>query len=93
MRAETRPEQLKHDLEDARAAIRGMRDEIKVRIHLAGMDLKDEYAKLEPRLFDLEKIAEAVSGATLKAAKDLKADFRRLRDRLDTLHKQQQLKH
>ncbi len=93
MRTETRPEQLKHDLEDLRASMRGLRDEIKVRIHLAGMDLKDEFAKLEPRLNEAEKYAEAVSEATVRAAKDLKNDFVKLRDRLEGLRKQQQLKH
>lgn len=41
--------------------VRRMADEIRVRIHLAGLEAKDAWAKLEPKLHELEQKAK---GAT-----------------------------
>jgi hypothetical protein len=38
--------------------VRRMADEIRVRIHLAGLEAKDAWAKLEPKLHELEHKAE-----------------------------------
>ncbi|HWB74933.1 MAG TPA: hypothetical protein VG755_08250 [Nannocystaceae bacterium] len=38
--------------------LRRMADEIRVRIHLAGLEAKDAWAKLEPRLRELEHKVE-----------------------------------
>ena len=42
--------QLKADLEE----LKRMRDEIKVKLHLAGKDAKDKWHELEPKLEELE---------------------------------------
>lgn len=42
--------QLKADLED----LKRMRDEIKLKLHLAGKDAKDRWHELEPKLEELE---------------------------------------
>ena len=39
--------------------LRRMADEIRVRIHLAGMEAKDAWGKLEPRLHEYEQKAVA----------------------------------
>lgn len=67
--------------------LRSLRDEIKVKLHLAEMDVKDTWSqKLEPRLRELENRAEGAadkSWAELKdAAQDLKARFNKLRKNL-----------
>jgi hypothetical protein len=37
-------------------------DEIRVRIHLAGMEAKDAWAKLEPKVTDFQSKLEKVAG-------------------------------
>lgn len=45
-----------------RQQLRQMADEVRVRVHLAGMEAKDRWAKLEPRLQAYEKKAEGAVG-------------------------------
>ncbi|MCB9707023.1 MAG: hypothetical protein H6711_34600 [Myxococcales bacterium] len=66
--------------------LRTMRDEIKLKLHLAGMDAKQAWEALEPRLGELEKQASEVSEATVeaaqKAAGELQSAFAELRKKL-----------
>jgi hypothetical protein len=68
------------------ADLEQMRDEIRVKLHLAGMDAKDSWRDLEPKLDKLEADVatggENIADATLAFAQDLKQAFRKLRDRL-----------
>ena len=82
----------KQDLEKARSTLRELRDEIKVYAHLATMDLKDEWAKLEPKLQEAEKYADAVSDAAVESAKSLQKSAVRLRDKLRALKGQHDLR-
>jgi len=70
----------------AMADLREMRDEIRLKLHLAGMDAKDAFRKLEPRLTRLEsevsKGGDAVADALQTTAKELRASLRKLRDQL-----------
>lgn len=59
-------------------------DEIRVRIHLAGMEAKDAWTKLEPRVKELER---KLGHATDRAAAELDEVGRALRHELDRLHK------
>jgi hypothetical protein len=59
-------------------------DEIRVRIHLAGMEAKDAWTKLEPRVKELER---KLGHATDRAAAELDEVGRTLRHELDRLHK------
>jgi hypothetical protein len=53
--------ELKKELEKGLTRLQSLRDEVRVRLHLAGMDLKDQWNKLEPHLEDVEKKAEEAS--------------------------------
>ncbi len=68
--------------------LKELRDEILLKLHLAGMDAKKQWEELEPKLHDLEgklergteKVAEVAGGLV----DDLAGAFRRLRDDLVT---------
>ncbi len=47
--------ELKDELQKGLEHLKSLRDEVRVRLHLAGMDAKDEWNKLEPHLFDVEQ--------------------------------------
>lgn len=85
MKPETRAQKLKKDARDVRQVLRGLRDEIRVQAHLAGMDLKKEWEKLEPRLNEAEQMVDAISSASVAAAHDLERRARKLRDQLKAL--------
>jgi hypothetical protein len=53
--------ELKKELEKGVTRLQTLRDEVRVRLHLAGMDLKDQWNKLEPHLEQVEKKAEDAS--------------------------------
>ena len=55
MSAEEADKSLKQDIEDTRQDLKRMADEIKVKLHLAGMDAKDAWDEIQPRLEDFEK--------------------------------------
>jgi len=66
--------------------LKEIRDEIKLKLHLAGMDAKKQWQALEPRLADLERRFERGTDKVAEAAVDLideLADaFKSFRDRL-----------
>ncbi|AUX25292.1 hypothetical protein SOCEGT47_058360 [Sorangium cellulosum] len=62
---------LKSDLQKSLEALQTLRDEIRVRLHLAGMEAKDAWGKLEPTLLDAEKLAEDVSETSRNALRDI----------------------
>ncbi|MFT3836960.1 MAG: hypothetical protein QM723_08180 [Myxococcaceae bacterium] len=80
------------DLETVKGALRELRDEIKVYAHLATMDLKDEWVKLEPKLQEAEKYADAVGDAAVEAAKSVQHSAMKLRDKLKALGGQHELR-
>lgn len=82
----------KDDLETLKGALRELRDEIKVHAHLATMDLKDEWAKLEPKMQEAEKYADAVGDAAVDAAKMLQHSAAKLRDKLKVLGAQHEVR-
>jgi hypothetical protein len=53
--------ELKKELEKGLTKLQSLRDEVRVRLHLAGMDLKDQWNKLEPQLDQVEKKAQEAS--------------------------------
>jgi hypothetical protein len=56
--------ELKMELKKSLSDLQTLRDEVRVRLHLASMDLKDQWNKLEPYLADVEQKASDVSEAS-----------------------------
>ena len=56
-----------------------LRDELRLKMHLASMDLKTEWEKLEPQV---DKVWREVSDASTSAAEDLKKRFLELKEKL-----------
>ncbi len=77
-------EGLKHELEMTLDEVRKLAGEIRVQLHLAGMDAKDKWNReLEPKLFSLEKNMEReISDATHEGLRDLRKAFRDFRESL-----------
>ncbi len=49
------------------------RDELQVKLHLAKLDVSEEWEKLEKKLAKLESKARELGGATVEASKDIGA--------------------
>ncbi|MBT8452602.1 MAG: hypothetical protein KJO40_11590 [Deltaproteobacteria bacterium] len=70
MSAEEADKTLKQDLEATRDDLKRAADEIKLKLHLAGMDAKDAWDEIQPRIADFEQRFDAKAdevGEELKA--------------------------
>ena len=54
-------DQEKSKFEVFRDDLRQMAEEIRLKVHLAGMDARDTWAKIEPKLHQFEQEAEKIS--------------------------------
>jgi hypothetical protein len=72
-------QQTHQDVAALKTELKTLRDEINLKVHLAGMDLRDEWRKLEPQA---EKAWKELSETTLEAAKDVKARIQKLQAQL-----------
>jgi hypothetical protein len=70
---------LKKQIQDRFDSMRTLRDEIKVRLHLASMDAKKDWQKIEPQLFEIEKTADDFTQATCDAVDDAVKRLSRIR--------------
>lgn len=77
--------EIREQFEDVRDELEKLAGEIKLKIHLAGMDAKDTWNRLEPKLHDLEQRAERASEKVTHELKDMAQD---LRDRLRRLRQE-----
>lgn len=77
---------LRHELDDTLDELRTLRDEIRLQIHLGGMEAKTRWDRdLEPKLFSMEKRVEReVNEATHVALAELRENFRKFRDALNS---------
>lgn len=74
---------IKEQINDALAELETVTDEIRVRLHLAGMDANDVWSmELEPRLLEARKHAHEATIASKAAIKDTIAAFRGFQSRL-----------
>jgi hypothetical protein len=74
---------LKAELEKSAATLRALRDEVRVQIHLGGLDVKDAWRELEPRLETaLGRAATEVSDASRTVVAEVTASLRSLRESL-----------
>lgn len=76
-------EQLKRDIKGGLDDLATLRDEIRLKVHLAGMEIKDEWRKLEPQLLEVEQAASKVTEATRTALHDAVTKLKALRDRMN----------
>ena len=74
--------ELKNEIEKGLSQLQTLRDEIRVKLHLGGMDVKDEWNKIEPYVLDAEKKASEVSEATKTAVQDAVGKLKKLRSSL-----------
>ena len=75
MSADEADKTLKQDLEDTRNDLRRAADEIKLKLHLAGMDAKDAWEDVQPRLSDFEQRFDAKAGEVSDELKALGNDI------------------
>lgn len=77
-------DRLSGELKTAYGELRTLAEEIRVQLHLAGMDAKDAWNRdLEPRLYSLEQRVESeVSSATQQAVHELREAMSSFRARL-----------
>lgn len=68
---------LEKEIQTGIAHLQQLRDEIRLKLHLAGMDAKDAWAKLEPKVHEAEQLAHEASEATKHAVEDV---LRRVRE-------------
>ena len=73
---------LKNEMKKGVDLLKTLRDEIKVKLHLAGMDAKDQWAKLEPELSKVELAAEHATHASKKLVDEALTKLKSLRDSL-----------
>jgi len=59
--------------------LKRIRDEIKLKIHLAAMDVRDAFEKMEPKLKDLER---QVANAGAAASREVEAAIQKAKDAL-----------
>lgn len=63
--------ELEKDIRTGLDHLTQLRDEIRVKLHLAGMDAKDAWTKLEPKVQEAEHLAHDVSETTKHAVEDV----------------------
>jgi len=69
-------QEFKQDFKAFQQDVRALRDEVKLKLHLASMDLKDEWEKLEPQLDRAINSAALVSGEVVTDLKKRLAEFK-----------------
>ena len=75
-------EEARRQLEGILAELQTLRDEIRVRIHLAGMELKEKRKELESRIEELEREKPEATQKVRDAVAELRDAFRAIRDKL-----------
>ncbi len=71
---------MKEDLEALKKDLRTLRDEVQLKIHLANMDLKTEWSKLEPQV---ERAWTDATHSSVVKAKELKTRLEDIVHRLN----------
>ena len=74
--------ELKDEVKKGLSALQTLRDEIRVKLHLASMDIKDQWAKLEPQLEKVEHAAGEATETSRVAVSDAVERLKKLRDSL-----------
>jgi chromosome segregation ATPase len=75
-------DEIRGQIEVILSELQTIRDEIRVRIHLAGMELKDSWKDVESRIEELEQQRPEATQKVRDVAAELRDAFRSLRDKL-----------
>ncbi len=75
-------EELRNELHKSLGLLRMLREEVRVSLHLTGMDARTQWSRLEPRLADVQRAARAASAASRAAVTDAGAPLKALRESL-----------
>ena len=61
------------DLDPQKTLVRleALRDEVRLKLHLAGMELKDEWARIEPEVRDAAHSVQHAPSASLERLRDV----------------------
>ena len=73
---------IRSEMKETITQLQLLRDEAKVKIHLAGMDAKDAWDRLQPKLQEAERSAEH---ATTAALETVQQTAKKLREFVSTL--------
>ena len=88
MSADEANKTVKQDLEDTRDDLKQAADEIKLKMHLAGMDAKDAWDEIQPRLADFERRfddkADEVSDELKALGSDIKQRLLNIKAKLNS---------
>ena len=76
MSADEAEKTLKQDLQDTRDELKRTADEIKLKLHLAGMDAKDAWDEVQPRLAEFEKRFDSKAEEVGEELKALRAEVK-----------------
>lgn len=68
--------QFRKDVEDTRNDLRQLADEIRVKLHLAGMDAKDAWDKIQPRIEEFGKRVDDKAAAVDDELRNLGNDIK-----------------
>jgi predicted nucleic acid-binding Zn-ribbon protein len=77
---------LQKELRKGLERLQTLRDEVRVRLHLGSLELKDQWRKLEPHLGEVEKKAEQLSEASRAAIHETVARLETFRSSLSQHH-------
>lgn len=75
-------EKTRTELQHVVRELETVRDQVRLKLHLGGMEAKERYAKIDDEIFELEQRAER---ATESTADEVLHRLRQVRDRLDKL--------
>jgi hypothetical protein len=70
------------DVKSGLEQLQALRDEVRLKVHLASMDIKDEWEKVEEEARALEVAARSAGRVSLDAVSDLGKRLRSIRDLL-----------
>jgi hypothetical protein len=73
-------QEIKAEVQKGIGLLKRLRDEIRVEMHLAGMEAKDRWQKtLEPRLGEIQRLASNATRQSREAVEQALKDFRAFR--------------
>ncbi|HEY3595538.1 MAG TPA: hypothetical protein VGL13_16735 [Polyangiaceae bacterium] len=78
--------ELKAELKKGLGRLQSLRDEVRVKINLASLTLKDQWKKMEPRLEEVERAAQDISETSRTALTDALKRLEQLRDNLRSVN-------